>query len=212
MRSSDAGDGLVQHGLAAASKVATPAAVPSSMQAEVDGPYIVPVGYEAHSHQSGYPQEAAARDRTSGNISTSESPLPALHSWYESRQDTSRSRCMDVVPTDICAASSAAVDKDGGISVPSAIQDLLRPLAATTDDWKISSARPGLEQYSNLRCRLWRPPDDTQIFAAAVDYGQPSDVSGYCTEDSKYLSSTCADPPEHLPLALDRRCALGIPV
>lgn len=111
-------------------------------------------------------------------------------------------------PDEKCLADDVPMEKKGNAAVSTAVQDLLKPVESQVGDWKIFSARQGLEQYEELRCRLWRPPDDTQVYAAAVDYGRPSDVSGYCTEESSKFdsSSLCADPPVKQPISLDRRC------
>lgn len=210
--SSHASGSQVQGGGDVACEMVASAADPAGMLAVADGPCSAHV-IGAHSQQSDNPQVPATsiRHRNSGEVSEG-GKFPSVQlSWDDSRADSKWDTSMAHF-VDSWHVRSAVVDKDRGSTVPSAIQGLLRPVGARTQDWKISSARPGLEQYADLRCRLWRPPDTEQILAAAADFGKASDVSGYCSEDSKYMSSSCADPPEHLPLALDRRCVLDIPV
>lgn len=214
--SSHVGSSRLSRGVEAACGGAVSEADPSGTLITADGPYSVPTrdagAHSQHSEERTVPA-TSARHRSSDHVSEISCFPPVRLSSDDSRADSKRdtffAHGMDGAPAASCH-SSAAVEKSCSAE-PSAIRGLLEP-PGVQQDWKISSARPGLEQYADLRCRLWRPPDDEQVFAAAADFGKASDVSGYCSEDSKYLSSSCADPPEHLPLALDRRCVLGIPV
>jgi hypothetical protein len=214
VRSIDASAGYAKHSSPAASERAKLADVPASLQSVAGlGPYLETERHVPSLEQIEHPESLSsirAASRHAQSESEQHQPPPLSYDGIKEdvKEHSHQSQGMGM-PVDGCAVSAAAVNKDVGATVSAAVQELLRPVGTIKDDWKISSARPGLEQYADLRCRLWRPPDEAQIFAAAIDYGQPSDVSGYCTEDSKCMSSSCTELPENQLVTLDRRCAPG---
>lgn len=101
-----------------------------------------------------------------------------------------------------------------------AIRQLLQPShvqeARCSTAAPLTSARPTgqgtLEQYANLRRKLWRPPDLETVAAAIPDIGMPSDRSGYVSDASQNSSPAGAsrhgtDAPVS---AVKQRCAAAL--